>query len=130
MNLSGYFKEQIAVVTNPAIDREREQEHFSTQVIIGPRPSLHTSALADTPPHIVLDVPIVVGGHRAPLLPPDNYRKLAAEHGTLSLEDLVAAFDRSEVAILSLSTKPRSRSGLQPTAWRARLWRPQRKGPG
>lgn len=107
VNLSDYFKEQIAVVTNPAIDREREQEHFSTQVIIGPRPSLHASALADTPPHIVLDVPIVVGGHRTPLLPPDNYRMLAAEHGTLSLEDLVAAFDRSEVAILSLSTKPR-----------------------
>src|SRR3954453_21595224 len=29
-NLADYFKETVAVVTNPAIDREREIEHFST----------------------------------------------------------------------------------------------------
>ena len=34
-NLSDYFKEAVAVVTNPAIDREREVEHFSTQTVIG-----------------------------------------------------------------------------------------------
>ena len=38
-NISDYFKEAVAVVTNPAIDREREAEHFSTQTVIGPRPS-------------------------------------------------------------------------------------------
>ncbi|MGZ4134243.1 MAG: glutamate synthase central domain-containing protein, partial [Tumebacillaceae bacterium] len=39
-NLADYFKESVAVVTNPAIDREREVEHFSTRVVLGPRPSL------------------------------------------------------------------------------------------
>ncbi|MBE3583143.1 MAG: glutamate synthase [Limnochordaceae bacterium] len=37
-NLSDYLKETVAVVTNPAIDREREQEHFSTRVLLGRRP--------------------------------------------------------------------------------------------
>ena len=39
-NLADYMKESVAVVTNPAIDRDRETEHFSTRVIIGKRPSL------------------------------------------------------------------------------------------
>lgn len=37
-NLSEFFKETVAVVTNPAIDREREIEHFSTRAILGRRP--------------------------------------------------------------------------------------------
>ena len=39
-NLADYFKETVAVVTNPAIDRERELEHFSTRTLFGRRPSL------------------------------------------------------------------------------------------
>src|SRR6266508_4259677 len=39
-NISDYFKEAVAVVTNPAVDREREAEHFSTQTILGARPPL------------------------------------------------------------------------------------------
>lgn len=39
-NLADYIKESVAVVTNPAIDRDRETEHFSTRVVIGKRPSL------------------------------------------------------------------------------------------
>lgn len=39
-NLADFMKESVAVVTNPAIDRDRETEHFSTRVIIGKRPSL------------------------------------------------------------------------------------------
>src|SRR5512134_3707947 len=39
-NIADYFKEAVAVVTNPAIDREREVEHFSTQTLIGARPPL------------------------------------------------------------------------------------------
>src|SRR5215213_4705881 len=59
-NISDYFKEAVAVVTNPAIDREREVEHFSTQTVIGTRPPLLPGELAqevtftfDTP--ILLD---------------------------------------------------------------------------
>jgi glutamate synthase (NADPH) large chain len=39
-NLADFIKESVAVVTNPAIDRDRETEHFSTRVVIGKRPSL------------------------------------------------------------------------------------------
>lgn len=39
-NLADFIKESVAVVTNPAIDRDRETEHFSTRTVIGRRPSL------------------------------------------------------------------------------------------
>ncbi|MGI2709254.1 glutamate synthase-related protein [Bacillus cytotoxicus] len=43
-NISDFIKESVAVVTNPAIDRDREIEHFSTRIVLGERPSLsHTS---------------------------------------------------------------------------------------
>ncbi|WP_139892659.1 glutamate synthase-related protein [Bacillus sp. D386] len=41
-NIADFIKESVAVVTNPAIDRDREMEHFSTRTIIGKRPSLFT----------------------------------------------------------------------------------------
>jgi len=44
-NISDYFKEAVAVVTNPAIDREREMEHFSTQTVVGARPPLLPKSL-------------------------------------------------------------------------------------
>ena len=43
-NLADFFKETVAVVTNPAIDREREVEHFSTRTVFGRRPSLRERA--------------------------------------------------------------------------------------
>ncbi len=50
-NIADFIKESVAVVTNPAIDRDRETEHFSTRVIIGKRPSLiakkETSAILE-----------------------------------------------------------------------------------
>ncbi|MCU0520625.1 MAG: glutamate synthase-related protein [Anaerolineae bacterium] len=108
-NLSDYFKEKIAVVTNPAIDREREQEHFSTEIIIGPRAPLKAFDTDDAAlaPCVVLDVPILVGGHSTPLLQVDTYRALATRNATMLLEDLVATFDRSEAVILSLATRPK-----------------------
>jgi glutamate synthase (NADPH/NADH) large chain len=36
-NLAEFMKETVAVVTNPAIDREREIEQFSTRVVLGRR---------------------------------------------------------------------------------------------
>ncbi len=42
VNLADYFKESVAVVTNPAIDRGREMEVFSTQTVIGIRPEIGT----------------------------------------------------------------------------------------
>ncbi|WJE53271.1 glutamate synthase-related protein [Bacillus cereus] len=39
-NISDFIKESVAVVTNPAIDRDREVEHFSTRTVLGERPNL------------------------------------------------------------------------------------------
>ncbi|UTW70288.1 hypothetical protein KHA80_06860 [Anaerobacillus sp. HL2] len=44
VNIADFIKESVAVVTNPAIDRDREMEHFSTRVIVGKRPSPFTDA--------------------------------------------------------------------------------------
>ena len=38
-NLADFFKESVAVVTNPAIDREREIEHFSCRAVFGAAPA-------------------------------------------------------------------------------------------
>ncbi len=105
-NLSDYFKEKVAVVTNPAIDREREQEHFSTQVVIGPRPPL-TREDAPAPFCLVLASPLLAGGHAGDaLLPDDEYRQLAARHGTLRIEDALDAFPAERVCVLALATEP------------------------
>lgn len=39
-SIPDFLHEAVAVVTNPAIDREREIEHFSTRTVLGRRPSL------------------------------------------------------------------------------------------
>lgn len=92
-NLADYFKESVAVVTNPAIDREREIEHFSTRVVIGPRPSLlgHQGLVHR---RVELQTPLLLGGHRrtAPLSR-DLYRPLAHQLGTYLFEDLLREFE-------------------------------------
>ncbi len=68
-NIADYFKESVAVVTNPAIDREREKEHFSTRVVLGPRPGLlpHPQIEGHC---LILDSPVLLdrpaSGHPAP----------------------------------------------------------------
>jgi len=105
-NVSDYCKEKVAVVTNPAIDREREQEHFSMQVVVGPRPSLMGGDPLSIPP-LVLDTPVLVGGHAAEApLSTSRYRTLAEAHSTLRLEDAMAAFSAGHVTTLHLTTEP------------------------
>lgn len=58
-NIADYFKEAVAVVTNPAIDRERETEHFSIQTIVGQRPGLLPSGMPSGF-SFVLDSPILL----------------------------------------------------------------------
>ncbi len=100
-NLADYFKESVAVVTNPAIDREREVEHFSCRAVIGARPSLHD--LAPDPATTEVAFPILLGGHDglAPLSD-ETYRVIAHEHKTYLLEDLWEAF-RGRNAVLDIS---------------------------
>ena len=97
-NLADYFKETVAVVTNPAIDREREIEHFSTRAVFGRRPPL-TDPSEDSLT-IETDFPVILGGHHdlAPL-PHSSYRRIANEQGTYVLEDLWEAFGSRAKAI-------------------------------
>ncbi len=90
-NLADYFKETVAVVTNPAIDREREMEHFSTRAVFGRRPGIDRPAV-DTNT-VETSFPIILGGHHelAPL-PDETLREIASRHQSWSLEDLVGHF--------------------------------------
>ena len=61
-NLADYFKETVAVVTNPAIDREREIEHFSCRAVFGARP-VDRRGPEDDRRTIETAFPIILGGH-------------------------------------------------------------------
>jgi glutamate synthase (NADPH/NADH) large chain len=100
-NVADYFKETVAVVTNPAIDREREIEHFSCRAVFGARPSIDRPA-AD-PSTIETAFPIILGGHHdvAPISD-RTYRKVAKEHKTYLLEDLWEVFD-GRCAVLDIT---------------------------
>ncbi len=90
-NLADYFKETVAVVTNPAIDREREVEHFSTRTVFGRRPSI--DAADEDTGTVETAFPVILGGHHglAPLSD-KTYRRIASEQRTYLLEDLWEEF--------------------------------------
>jgi glutamate synthase (NADPH/NADH) large chain len=97
-NLADYFKETVAVVTNPAIDREREIEHFSTRAVFGHRPSIHAPGVDMRT--IETSFPVILGGHHelAPLSD-STYRRIARDHKTYLLEDLWEEFRDRAAAI-------------------------------
>ena len=100
-NLADYFKETVAVVTNPAIDREREIEHFSTRALFGRRPSL--DAAGEDTGTVETAFPVILGGHHglAPLSD-KTYRQIARDHHTYLLEDLWEEF-RGRAAAVDIS---------------------------
>ncbi|MBM4433756.1 MAG: glutamate synthase [Chloroflexi bacterium] len=90
-NLADHIHETVAVVTNPAIDREREIEHFSTRALLGPRPSLGGRAAPRE--WIELRQPILLGGHAPETgLRGADHRETARKQGTWILEDVAAWF--------------------------------------
>jgi glutamate synthase (NADPH/NADH) large chain len=93
-NLSDYFKEQVAVVTNPAIDREREEEHFSTRVYIGPRPFPGVAPR----PCVELETPLLLGGGRRAACA--DYA-IAREFRTTTLEALLSWAGKGRTRIVS-----------------------------
>ncbi|MGH9753518.1 MAG: glutamate synthase-related protein, partial [Blastocatellia bacterium] len=93
-NLSDYFHERVAVVTNPAIDRVREGDHFSVRVFLGARPSLAEGGSIEQ--QIELKSPILLGGganedrtFRA------AHAMVAQEFGTCLIDDLAREFAES-----------------------------------
>ncbi len=101
-SLSDYFKEAVAVVTNPAMDREREMEHFSTRMTLGARPGL--SEDQPLPSRAVeLKVPILPEvATLAPLLSADKIDAMVSKVGACTLEGVVAHFGRAAVAVLPM----------------------------
>lgn len=89
--ISEYFKENVAVVTNPAIDREREADHFTTRVTLGDRPD----AWGEKAPSAIgleLRTPILLGGNLGQEMPLETSRRIAHEFGTQTLEDVLSFF--------------------------------------
>jgi glutamate synthase (NADPH) large chain len=112
-NLADYFKETVAVVTNPAIDREREMEHFSTRTVYGRRPSI--DAAGEDTGTVEAAFPIVLGGHHdlAPLSD-RTYRAIARKHSTYLLEDLWEEFrGRADVVDISLLESETTRGAIE-----------------
>lgn len=90
VNLSDYFKETVAVVTNPAVDREREQSQFSSQVLIGTRPEIAIGR-DDNGTLIRLETPLLV--ESIPDFDNDDViREVASRYGTMMIEDLAEVF--------------------------------------
>lgn len=102
-NIADYFKETVAVVTNPAIDRERERAQFSTTVQLGARPEVG-AAPAEGDIVVRLDTPLLLGGHQD-LGSAEDMGAVSAAHGTRTLEDIIDIFGESLV-FLSMSAEP------------------------
>ena len=83
-NIADFIKESVAVVTNPAIDRDREMEHFSTRTVIGKRPALFSSD-EQAGPIIELLTPLLLEGKPG--------QDCAQEIGQPSFEQIHQLFD-------------------------------------
>lgn len=103
VNVADFYKETVAVVTNPAIDREREAEAFSTRTLVGVRPGIdHPTAADDL--LVELETPLLAGGH--PILGgPAQAQTVAEALGTLSIEALAGYF-AGRISYLTLGIKP------------------------
>ncbi len=85
-NIADYFKEQVAVVTNPAIDRERETEHFSSRVYLGPRPRFSGRLAMVTS----IESPLLTGGLR--IVAQTDQNACAHKFGLCSIEALLGQY--------------------------------------
>lgn len=102
-NLADFFKETVAVVTNPAIDREREVSQFSTRMLIGARPEIGQQR-DERDLLIQLETPFLLGGHHA-LGSVEAQRQIADKFGTMTIEQLLEIFD-DRATILYMSAAP------------------------
>lgn len=94
-NIPDFIKESVAVVTNPAIDRDREMEHFSTRVVAGPRPPIF--GRVDGRLRMELMTPLLLEGPHGL----DSEQEL----GQISYEQLLALFRaQGDKAVAGLST--------------------------
>jgi glutamate synthase (NADPH/NADH) large chain len=100
-NIADFFKETVAVVTNPAIDREREQAQFITRVLVGARPDLISERQAGNI-LIQLETPFLLGGLDT-LGHSELMENIAQRYGTLTIEQLLSYFG-DNATILPMNT--------------------------
>jgi glutamate synthase (NADPH/NADH) large chain len=92
--VSDFLQETVAVVTNPAIDREREVEHFSTRCVLGKRPSL-VGDYKDAP-RVEVQSPLLLEALPERLgIDQEELQVLAHRLGTLCYENVLAALRTS-----------------------------------
>ncbi|HDK35853.1 MAG TPA: glutamate synthase, partial [Bacteroidetes bacterium] len=106
VNLPEFFKEKVAVVTNPAIDRIRESHHFSTAVFLGGKPALTGNGAF--PVQLLAEMPVILSGFYEKDSP--EMRETALKMGTFTLGQIeAAASDNFPVLTIPLITnKPLS----------------------
>ncbi len=109
-NLADYFKESVAVVTNPSIDREREIEQFSTRVVLGPRPPIGIADHDRKLPCTELITPLLTGGLRPGAGNDDArltfHRAVAHAMGTWTLEDFMTFEGDTRPAVIAMAQWP------------------------
>ncbi len=115
-NLADYYKEIVAVVTNPSMDRERETEHFNTQTLLGLRPRLEGNGWNEEASDgkdrsawerdiLELDTPLLVDVtylSQVGLLSDEGTALLTAEPNLVTLESVLSRFGDA-VRLLSLA---------------------------
>jgi len=101
-NIADYFKEAVAVVTNPAIDREREAEHFSTQTVIGSRPPLMPSELDDEVTFTIDSQLLLELANQANA---EELEKIATTSGCGTFNQMFSRFSESQIAHLQTITQ-------------------------
>jgi len=109
-NMADYFKENVAVVTNPSIDRERELQHFSTSLILGSRPAIDKES-RNRPVGLEIKTPLLLGGYALQSPAEERkWRRLASRFNTCLLEDLLSFFtgqwrDPGRICILDATVR-------------------------
>ncbi len=110
-NLADFFKENVAVVTNPAIDRQREAEHFSTRVILGSSPKIRSGSSRQAM-GLELGTPVLLGGRGLEgKLALEQEQALARNFNGALLEEVIAYFtgqghDTARAAVLDCTYVP------------------------
>jgi len=98
-NIADFLKETIAVVTNPAIDRDREVEHFSLRTIVGKRPTLTKNASVSQT--LELEFPIVID------------KRFSSNDALTTYEQLKESFTHSATIQLSFDQDTSLKQGLE-----------------
>jgi glutamate synthase (NADPH/NADH) large chain len=102
-NIADYFKEAVAVVTNPAVDREREVEHFSTQTILGARPPLIPGELGQEFT-FAFDSQILLDD--AKYSSSVHFEPLAGESSIITLDQLIREYPETQITEFQTAMLP------------------------